>query len=76
MTMPALPALPQADLLQPGGYPLTIRFATVYHRYSSEEPDQIGRAAEEKKMTFVKEALAMATFIAAMVLLLAAGSMR
>jgi hypothetical protein len=46
--MPALPALPQADLLQPGGYPftqnraqnrgLTSRFVTPYSRYIGEEP--------------------------------------
>lgn len=54
---------------------MTSRDVTPYHRDSSEELDQVGGAAEEKEMTVVKEALAVVSFIAAMVLLLALGSM-
>lgn len=56
---------------------MTRRDVTLYHRDSSEEPDQVGGAAEERKVrTMILDALALATFIAAMVLLLALGSMR
>jgi hypothetical protein len=56
---------------------LTSRDVTLYHRDSSEEPDQVGGAAEEIKMIrTLQEIATVASFIAAMVLLLALGSMR